>query len=108
MGQRWYANHGRTPNRGQRLLDCQIRESAVANLYNQTSAGLDWENGDMYKRPCLGRALGGGRAQERCVKLGRAVPLAGRVHELVGVGKRAGQTDFCKAAPELKIEDGRS
>jgi hypothetical protein len=89
-------------------LDCQIRESAVANLHIQEAAGLDWERGDVYEKSCLGRALGGRRAQERCVKLDRAVRLAGRVHKLVGVCKRAGQTDFCKAAPGLEIEDGRS
>jgi len=58
MGRRWLANHGRSPKRGQRLLDCRLRESADASARCQGGAGLDWEAGDMRsKGRCLGRVL---------------------------------------------------
>jgi hypothetical protein len=106
MGRRWHANHGRTPNRGQRLLDCQIQESAVIRLHNEGETGLDWETGDMREKPCLGCVLRERRAQERCVKLGRAIRLAGRVHELVGVCmQRVKQTLQGCAWAENRLDD---
>ncbi|KAH3996848.1 hypothetical protein HBI38_157260 [Parastagonospora nodorum] len=89
MGQRWYANHGKTPNRGRRLLDCQIRESAVANLHNQEAAELDWERGDEYEKPCLGRALGWKTGSGEMREVGQGSPSSG-ARSQVGGGLQAG------------------